>query len=190
MTIVPTERRIRRSRSTVEKVGADVRLAELLDARPKLSYDEIHARLIEEGYDLSRSAIGRWSVEHLDARREFRRTLAQAKALTDSDPRAILSLEEANASLLQSKLLAHLQGKRDVDKETLDIAYAIAALTSAAAQRERVRLAREKAIRLVTIRIKKEIKRELGKHPDLVRQISAIADTVETTLLETEGARG
>jgi hypothetical protein len=184
------KKRVRRSRSTVAHVGAEERLGQLLDVRPKLSFDDIRAQLASEGFELSRSAIGRWSIEHEDARREFRRTIAQAKALTESDPRAILTLEEANASLLQSQLLAHLQAKRDVDKESLDIAYAIAALTSAAAQRERVRLAREKAIRIVTVRIKREIKRELGKHPALVRQISAIADSVETALLEAEASRG
>ena len=173
----------------VEKVGAEKRLADLLDARPKLTFDEIRAQLADEGIELSRSSIGRWSIEHEDARRELRRTLAQARALTESDPLAILSLEEANTSLLQSQLLAHLQTKRAVDKESLDIAYAIAALSSAAAQRERVRLAREKAIRIVTARIKREITRELGKHPELVRQITAIADAVGTAILEAEGAR-
>lgn len=180
-------RRVRRSRSSVEKIGAEKRLAELLDARPKLTYDEIHATLVGEGFDLSRASIARWSLGAEDARRELRRTLAQAKALTSSDARAILTLEEANASLLQSQMLAHLQEKRGVDKETLDIAYAIAALTSAAAQRERVRLAREKAIRIAITRIKAEIKRELGKHPDLVRQVTAIADSVESALIAAEG---
>jgi hypothetical protein len=106
-----------------------------------------------------------------------------------NDERAVLALEEANATLLQSQLLRHLQSKRDVDRETLDIAYAIAALTSSASQRERVRLAREKAIRIATKRIKAEIRRELDQHPDLVRQMNQIADRVEAALLEGEGRR-
>lgn len=179
----------RRTRSSVEKSGADARLAELLDERPKLTYDDIRARLVAEGFNVSRSAIGRWAIDYLDQQREFKERLAQAKALVTGDSRAILTLEEANASLLQSKLLGHLQSKRDVDKEVYDIAYAVAALTSSASQRERVRLAREKAIRLATKRIKADIKRELNKHPDLVARLSAIADAAENALLQVEGAR-
>ena len=183
------KKRVARSRSSVVKSGADTRLAELLDIRPTLTYDEIREQLRSEGYELSRSAIGRWSIEHEATRRQFQTTLAQAVALTKADGRAVLSLEEANASLLQSQLLSHLQTKRLVDKETLDIAYAVAALTSAATHRERVRLAREKAIRLAMKRVKTEIKRELSKHPELARQVARIADSVETALLEAEGAR-
>jgi hypothetical protein len=186
----PKTKRVRRSRSNVAQIGADERLTQLLDARPKLTYTEIRDRLAEEGYELSRSSIGRWSLEHEEARRELKRTVAQARALADTDARAILMLEEANASLLQSQLLAHLQGKREVDKESLEIAYAIAALTSAATQRERVRLAREKAIRIAVARIKREIKRELDKQPELSRQLDRVADGVEARLLEGEGGKG
>ena len=186
----PKTKRVRRSRSTVSQIGADERLTQLLDVRPKLTYDQVREQLAEEGYELSRSSIGRWSLEHEESRRELRRVVAQAKALADTDARAILTLEEANASLLQSQLLAHLQGKRDVDKQSLEIAYAIAALTSAATQRERVRLAREKAIRIAVARIKREIKRELDKQPELSRQLDRIADGVEARLLEGEGGKG
>jgi hypothetical protein len=179
----------RRTRSSVERAGADARLADLLDQRPKLTYDEIRAILEADGFNLSRSAIGRWAIDYVDQQREFKERLAQAKALVTGDSRAILTLEEANASLLQSKLLGHLQSKRDVDKEVYDIAYAVAALTSSASQRERVRLAREKAIRLAAKRIKADIKRELNKHPDLVARLTSIAEAAETALLDAEGAR-
>ena len=173
----------RHTRSSIEKTGADARLAELLDERPKLTYDEIRARLRAEGFSVSRSAVGRWAIEYLDQQREFKERLAQAKGLLAGDSRNALALEEANASLLQAKLLGHLQSKREVDKEVYEAAYAVAALTSAASQRERVRLAREKAIRLATKRIKADIKRELDKHPDLVARLSAIADAAEAALL-------
>ncbi len=176
-----------RSRSSVDDKGASARLAELLDVRPRLTYAEIHAQLVSEGFDLSLASVGRWSLDHLGAQREFKSTLEQAKALLTSGDRAILTLEEANASLLQSKLLDHLQSKREVDKEVLDIAYAVAALTSAASQRERVRLAREKAIRLATKRIKADIRNGLKKHPDVVKRMHEIADAAQAGLLDNEG---
>jgi Protein of unknown function (DUF3486) len=180
----------RRSRSSVERIGAEKRLAELLDVRPRLTYDDIRAQLQSEGFVLSRSAIGRWSIEHHESRKQLRQAVFEAAALArGSDGRAILSLEEANTTLLQSQLLVHLQSKREVDKETLDIAYAVAALTSSASQRERVRIAREKAIRIAVSRIKTEIRRELAKHPEVARQVTAIADSVETALIEREAAR-
>jgi hypothetical protein len=182
------KRRRLRSSSSIEEQGADKRLTELLAVRPKLTYDEIREILTSEGFDLSRSAIGRWSIEHVETQRQFNATLAQAKALVDADPRAILLLEEATASLLQSQFLGHLQQKREVNQETLDISHAAASLTTAAAQRERVRLAREKAIRIAVEHLKKEIKRELTKQPELAQRLSEVADGVRSKLIEAEAA--
>jgi hypothetical protein len=177
-------KRRRRSRSSIDREGAGARLKELLDQRPLLTFDEIVIQLHSEGFGLSRSAINRWYRNHYDDEEREQRRRIRPQLPSQGTTRAdVLSLEEANTAFLQSQLLAYLQTKDTVDRETLDICRAVAALATAAAQRERVRMAREKGIRAAAKRIKSEIQAELKKHPDLARRLTEVASFAEERLV-------
>ncbi len=110
------------------------------------TYEDIAAFCQGKGFDISRSSVGRYGKEFLQAYREIRILEDQARCLK-SEVGDGLALEEAGTKALMRKLLPlFLSGDFDVT-ELPRLVSDFAKLTSASVQREKWKAEVEKRVR-------------------------------------------
>jgi hypothetical protein len=133
------------------------------------TYDDIKAFLDEAGYDISRSAIGRYGKEFLDSYRRLRVIEDKSRALI-SEVGDGLVLEEATSKILMQRALeCLLDGDLDA-KESASLMKGVAQLQSSSVQREKLK----KELRGKVEQTAGEIAaaaRSGGLSEDLIRQI-------------------
>lgn len=100
------------------------------------TYDEVAAFLAELGYDISRSAIGRYGKEFLAVYQRLRMIEDQSRALV-SEAGEGLVLEEAAAKLFAQQIVEGLANKEIDVKRLPRLVSDFAKLQSSAVQRER-----------------------------------------------------
>ncbi len=102
------------------------------------TYDEIKALLDSEGYDISRSAIGRYGKDFMSAYQNLRIIEDKSRALVSEAGDGMI-LEEAAAKLFSQMILeAQLSGKLDIQKLPRIISD-FAKLQSSTVSRERLK---------------------------------------------------
>ncbi len=103
------------------------------------TYQEVSDWCKQKGFDISKSAIGRYGKEFFEAYAKIKRFEDQSKAIK-STPGENLSMEEATGKLLTQKIWASLLAE-DIDiLEQSKIISAFAALQNANVRREQTKI--------------------------------------------------
>jgi Bacteriophage Mu, Gp27 len=105
---------------------------------PGITYDDIKAHLAEQGYDISRSAIGRYGKDFLNVYQQLKVIEDKSKALVSKAGDGMI-LEEA-ASKLFSQMILEAQMSGELDIKTLPrIISDFAKLQTSTVLRERLK---------------------------------------------------
>ena len=106
---------------------------------PSTTYDDVKAFLNERGFDISRSAIGRYGKDFFASFQQQKIIEEQAKALvTEADENGLI-LEEAAAKVFSRQILEGIMsGSLDIEKMPRIISD-FAKLQSSSIQRERLK---------------------------------------------------
>jgi hypothetical protein len=102
------------------------------------TYDDIRDFLAEQGYDISRSAIGRYGKDFLNTYQRLRVAEDQARSLV-SEVGDGLALDEAASKLLMQQVLELLISTELTPKERMSLMKSVAFLQSSSVQREKLK---------------------------------------------------
>ncbi len=122
------------------------------------TYSEAAAFVQGKGYEISRSAIGRYGKRFLETYRELRIVEDQARALV-SEAGDGLILDESLAKLLTAAALKQAQGNLDL-KELTRLMHAAANLQTSGVQRERAKAQFKEKAEKKAKKVAEEVARE------------------------------
>jgi len=131
--------KVRRHSRIGDELPAELRReVDRLLVEGNVTYDDIQAFLAEKGYDISRSAIGRYGKEFLARYQRLRIVEDQSRTLVSEAGEGMI-LEEAAAKLFAQKIVeAQLSGELDI-LELPRLVSDFAKLQSSTVARERMK---------------------------------------------------
>lgn len=109
-------------RNKIEMQGLVDRIVDMFH-RDKMSQREIADRLKEEGYDVSKSGVGRVLLDHAGQMKAYREAAMEATAIVkELKTQSGLDMAEATSQLIQMKLLDAVKniGSEELDDMDLD----------------------------------------------------------------------
>ena len=130
-----------KKRSTIEtKMPLEIRqdLNRLL-LEDSYTYEEVSAWCKQRGYDISKSAIGRYGKDFFEAYKSIQQFEEQARVLT-SEPGTNMTLEEATGKLITKKVLSALISNEVDILEQNKLISAFAALQNSNVKRESMKV--------------------------------------------------
>lgn len=137
-----------RSHSKIAKALTPEDLKELHKslATPGVTYDDVVDWLKARGYQISRSAVGRYSKDFLSRLERLKEVEEKAKTIV-SEVGDALSMEEAAAKIFTQKVLEHLLSIDDLSGQKFgSLMMAFSKLQSSSTQRERLKADLQKKI--------------------------------------------
>jgi hypothetical protein len=160
------------------------------DKRPfkrRLTLDEIHSRVEESDYRLSRSKIGR---DRLDAEISLaaqRSIIRLARTLVEQGPDDFLLVQRATTQVLATKLLKEADEAVTLGESNAWLVHSAATLERTAARSESVRIQRDRAVSRAESRIVADLRKRLEKDDpkllkDLLERVASAADQVREEL--------
>lgn len=128
-------------------------------ATPGVTYDDIVAWLKTKGYEISRSAVGRYGKDFLTRLERLSEVEQKAKAII-SEVGDALSMEEAASKLYTQKVLEYLLELDDLSGQKFgSLMAAFAKLQSSSTQRERLKADHQKKARAAADAVKETAKK-------------------------------
>ena len=169
------ERRRTRVSSTIDKLPdgvkaeLDVKLADTAN-----TYEELSAWLKSEGYEISKSAIGRYSIRSTRAAQRVAETLQRTQAIAQAvEAHPDLDYTKAASMVLMDGLMQRVSTAEDDFAEMpLDKAgRLIASLSRNATYEKRVKQDMKKKAELAFDQLEAELMAAIKQHPDLAGEL-------------------
>lgn len=186
-----SERRRTRVSSTVDKLPDDIKGQ--LDARlsdTAHTYEELAAWLKSEGYEISKSAIGRYAIRSNQAAQRVAETLQRTAAIARAvDEHPDLDYTKAASMVLMDGLMQRVSTAEDDFAEMpLDKAgRLIASLSRNATYEKRVRADLKKKAELAFDQMEAELMGAIKQHPELADELrNVLARAREKVLTDAE----
>jgi hypothetical protein len=133
------------------------------------TYDDIRDFLAAEGYDISRSAIGRYGKDWLNTYQRLRIAEDKARTLV-SEVGDGLALDEAASRLLMQKVLELLISTELTPKERASLMKSVAILQSSSVQREKLKKELRSKVEEVAEEVTQTARRG-GMSDELIREM-------------------
>ena len=169
------ERRRTRVSSTVDKLPDEIKTElDLRLADTANTYEEIAAWLKSEGYDISKSAIGRYSIRSTQAAQRVAETLQRPQAIAQAvEAHPDLDYTKAASMVLMDGLMQRVStAEDDFSSMPLDKAgRLIASLSRNATYERRVRQDMKKKAELAFDQMEAELMAAIKQHPELVGEL-------------------
>lgn len=151
------------------KTELDLRLADTAN-----TYEEIAAWLKSEGYEISKSAIGRYSIRSTQAAQRVAETLQRTQAIAQAvEAHPDLDYTKAASMVLMDGLMQRVStAEDDFSSMPLDKAgRLIASLSRNATYEKRVRQDMKKKAELAFEQMEVELMAAIKQHPELVGEL-------------------
>lgn len=142
----------RRSRIEIDLPAEIRKQVDRLLLEPSTTYDEIKTFLTSQGYDISRSSIGRYGKEFFEAYQQVKRFEDQSRALVGEVGDGMTMEEALSKVLLQKVLAAVTKGDFDVMEKSRLLAD-FAKLQSSNIQREKLKDEYARAARIAAEKV-------------------------------------
>lgn len=169
------ERRRTRVSSTVDKLPDEIKTElDLRLADTANTYEEIAAWLKSEGYEISKSAIGRYSIRSTQAAQRVAETLQRTQAIAQAvEAHPDLDYTKAASMVLMDGLMQRVStAEDDFSSMPLDKAgRLIASLSRNATYEKRVRQDMKKKAELAFEQMEVELMAAIKQHPELVGEL-------------------
>ena len=133
------------------------------------SYDAVTEWLSEQGYEISRSAVGRWGKAFFDVVKNVRQIEEQSATLVGDEDTAML-LEEATTKLILSKLLDLLKDDKVKLEKSTKIMTDLANLQKSTVSREKLKIEIRDRAKLAAAKVEK-ISKKAGLSQDVINRI-------------------
>lgn len=152
------------------------------------TYLDIAQHLNEEGYEISKSAVGRYALRQNAVAKRLSEVQEQTRLLVEAvkqDPD--VDYTEASMRMLITSLTEKIATAQE-EFDQMDLAEAgrlIVSLSRTKVYKDRVKAEIEKRAKVALELFKKEVKAELsGQEPELSRKLMEVADRVANRMLE------
>lgn len=152
------------------------------------TYLDIAMYLNEEGYEISKSAVGRYALRQNAVAKRLSEVQEQTRMLVEAvkqDPD--VDYTEASMRMLITSLTEKIATAQE-EFDQMDLAEAgrlIVSLSRTKVYKDRVKAEIEKRAKVALELFKKEVKAELaGQEPELSRRLLEVADRVATRMME------
>ena len=169
------ERRRTRVSSTVDKLPDEIRMElDLRLADTANTYEELSAWLKEEGFEISKSAIGRYSIRSTQAAQRVAETLQRTQAIAQAvEAHPDLDYTKAASMVLMDGLMQRVSTAEDDFAEMpLDKAgRLIASLSRNVTYEKRVRQEMKKKAELAFEQMEAELMATIKQHPELAGEL-------------------
>lgn len=173
-----SERARNRIRSSIDDLPTPIR--ETLDsmlADVRYTYQEISDRLEELGYEISRSAIGRYAQRSNAAARRLREAKEQTMALMSfvRENQDVESTELASAILIDGLTRRIATAEEEFDDLPIEKAgRLLVQLQRSTVYKERYRKDRRAAIEAVEANVKRRMRQMIQNNPELLEQLQQL----------------
>jgi uncharacterized membrane-anchored protein YjiN (DUF445 family) len=147
------------------------------------TYREVAEWINQKGYEISKSAVGRYGKDFLSRLERLKVVKEQAKTIVEEGAdRPATELYEATSQLATQLIMETLV---KVDKDELESAdvvkllNVIPKLETSATKREKIKLSYNQGVDAAAERIKEELKAELGKDGELIEKITTLVNEIK-----------
>lgn len=169
------ERRRTRVSSTVDKLPDDVKgQLDLRLSDTANTYEELAAWLKSEGYEISKSAIGRYAIRTTQAAQRVAETLQRTQAIAQAvEQHPDLDYTKAASMVLMDGLMQRVStAEEDFSEMPLDKAgRLIASLSRNATYEKRVRQDMKKKAEVAFDQLEAELMAKIKQHPELASDL-------------------
>ena len=170
-----TERRRTRVNSTIDRLPDDIKgRLDLKLTDTANTYEELSAWLKEEGYEISKSAIGRYAIRSTQAAQRVAETLQRTQVIAQAvATHPDLDYTKAASMVLMDGLMQRVSTAEDDFQEMpLDKAgRLIASLARNATYEQRVRQEMKRKAELAFDQMETELLEKVKQYPDLAAQL-------------------
>lgn len=182
------ERRRTRTRSTIDGLPDDVRgQLDLKLADTANTYEELAAWLKEEGYAISKSAIGRYAIRSNRAAQRVAETIQRTQAIAQAvEQHPELDYTRAASMVLMDGLMQRVSTAEDDFAEMpLDKAgRLIASLSRNATYEKRVRAELKRKAELAFDQMESELMAAIKQHPELAGELHDVLARAREKVLD------
>lgn len=182
------ERRRTRISSTIDKLPDDIKTE--LDVRladTANTYEELSAWLKAEGYEISKSAIGRYAIRSTQAAQRVAETLQRTQAIAQAvEAHPDLDYTKAASMVLMDGLMQRVStAEGDFQEMPLDKAgRLIASLARNATYEKRVRQDMKKKAELAFDQLEAELMAAIKQHPELTGELHDVLSRAREKVLD------
>ncbi len=181
------ERRRTRISSTIDKLPDDIKTE--LDVRladTANTYEELSAWLKTEGYEISKSAIGRYAIRSTQAAQRVAETLQRTQAIAQAvEAHPDLDYTKAAMVLMDGLMQRVSTAEGDFQEMPLDKAgRLIASLARNATYEKRVRQDMKKKAELAFDQLEAELMAAIKQHPELAGELHDVLSRAREKVLD------
>lgn len=137
------------------------------------TYSQIKEWLLEDGYEISESALQRYGKSFLAKLEKITIAREQAKTIIETSSGLKTEMSEATSTVAFQLLMEMLinTDSKDLDKNTLNAIKTLATLERSTVSREKLKLEYDKGANAAAEKIEAKLRDEWKKRPDLWAQI-------------------
>ena len=183
-----TERRRTRVNSTIDRLPDDIKgRLDLKLTDTANTYEELSAWLKEEGYEISKSAIGRYAIRSTQAAQRVAETLQRTQAIAQAvEAHPDLDYTKAASMVLMDGLMQRVStAEGDFQEMPLDKAgRLIASLARNATYEKRVRQDMKKKAELAFDQLEAELMAAIKQHPELTGELHDVLSRAREKVLD------
>ena len=181
------ERRRTRISSTIDKLPDDIKTE--LDVRladTANTYEELSAWLKTEGYEISKSAIGRYAIRSTQAAQRVAETLQRTQAIAQAvEAHPDLDYTKAASMVLMDGLMQRVStAEGDFQEMPLDKAGRLIASARNATYEKRVRQDMKKKAELAFDQLEAELMAAIKQHPELTGELHDVLSRAREKVLD------
>ena len=181
------ERRRARVSSTIDRLPDEIRVElDLRLADTENTYEELSAWLKSEGYEISKSAIGRYSIRSAQAAQRVAETLQRTQAIAQAvEAHPDLDYTKAASMVLMDGLMQRVSTAEDdfADMPLDKAGRLIASLQRNATYEKRVRQDMKKMAELAFDQLEAELMAAIKQHPDLAGELHSVLSRAREKVL-------
>ena len=165
------ERERHRIKSRVDELPDDLRqrLDEML-ADVNYTYEQIAEQITAQGYEISKSSIGRYALNKNAVARRLKEAYEKTRLLVQSvrENQNIDASDAAETILINALTTRLATAEEEMDRMPLDkVGRLLVSVQRSIVYKEKFRLEQASKIKEAVEEVKKELARELERHPDL-----------------------
>ena len=183
-----TERRRTRVNSTIDRLPDDIKgRLDLKLTDTANTYEELSAWLKEEGYEISKSAIGRYAIRSTQAAQRVAETLQRTQVIAQAvEAHPDLDYTKAASMVLMDGLMQRVSTAEDDFQEMpLDKAgRLIASLARNATYETRVRAELKRKAELAFDQMESELMAAIKQHPELAGELHDVLARAREKVLD------
>lgn len=181
------ERRRTRVSSTVDRLPDEIRVElDLRLADTANTYEELSAWLKEEGFEISKSAIGRYAIRSTQAAQRVAETLQRTQAIAQAvEAHPDLDYTKAASMVLMDGLMQRVSTAEDdfADMPLDKAGRLIASLQRNATYEKRVRQDMKKKAELAFDQLEAELMTAIKQHPELAGELHSVLSRAREKVL-------